>query len=240
MTGVTVGPSDFIRPPYRTCHHCERLGFGIWVIGRDRYSRKCRDCFHEGPSVSLPDLDKKVIYLDQFAISNMMKASNPNRNTRNSGALDPFYSQLLMMIKRLTQMQLIVCPSSFTHTWESLASPFFESLETFYDMLSYGIKFYDAHSIRRFQLEDHAKHWLRGEPDRPPELDVQAVLIGSKDAWPPNLRVKFNARYNDRAIEELVRWRNEVHQGLCQVFRRWATERHKTYRDWFEEELKSF
>jgi len=240
MAAITVGPRDFIRTPYRTCPHCGNAGFGIWIIAPDRYYRRCRDCLYKGPAVTLPPLNKKVIYLDQFAISNLMKASNPYTNAHGSGALDPFYSQMLKTLTRLTRMQLIVCPSSSTHTRESLVSSLFRSLQKFYEMFSYGLTFYDAHTIRRSQVSNHARNWIRGEPDKPPELDIQKVLSGRMNVWPSVFRVRFKLKYEDAIIEELVRVRNEVHQGLCKVFQRWTTEQHKTFGDWFAEEARAF
>jgi len=169
-----------------------------------------------------------------------MKASNPSTKAHQRGTLDPFYSDLFELVKRLARMQLIVCPSSFTHTWESLVSPFFNPLEQFYEMLSNGVKFYDSHTIRRFQLIEHARNWIRGEPDKPLTLDIQTVVTGSINAWPPHIRVKVNLNYPNAIVDELTQWRNQAHEGLCEEFQRWTTENHKTFNDWFTEETRAF
>ena len=240
MSTITIGPRDFIRPPHRPCPYCGNPSFGIWIIGRDRYHRRCKECLYQGPAVPLPDLSKKVIYLDQFAISNIMKASNHNTKAHISGTLDPFYFELLNLLKRLVRMQLIVCPSSFTHTWESLVSPFFKSLEACYEMLSYGVRFYDSHSIRRFQLSEHAKNWICGEPDKPLTLDIHTVVTCSINVWPSDIRVSANLNYDDTVIHDLVKWRDGMQQGLCEVFKRWRTEKGRTFNDWFEEEARGY
>ncbi|MGO9568771.1 MAG: hypothetical protein ACLP5H_14645, partial [Desulfomonilaceae bacterium] len=124
--------------------------------------------------------------------------------------------------------------------WESLASPFFKALEEFYEMLSYGVKFYDAHTIRRFQVHEHAKNWVLGIPDKPSEIDVQTVVTGHINDWPPAFRVRANLTYGTEIIDELVKWRNEIREGLCEVFQRWKTEKDRTFMDWFGEEARAF
>jgi hypothetical protein len=237
---MTLSPRDFIRPPFRRCPRCGAPSYGIRVVARENYGRACKQCLYRGAAIPLPELDKKVIYLDQFVISNMMKASNPNTKAHRRGTLDPFYADLFERLKRLARMQLIVCPSSFTHQWESLASPFFKALEACYETLSYGVKFYDPSSIRRFQLIEHARNWIRDEPDKPLTLDVHSLVTSSINVWPPDFHVKVNLNYGEDVVDEIVKWRNEGHQGLCAVFGRWMSEKNRTFKDWFTEEAMAF
>lgn len=71
---LKIDPSMFIRAPYEDCPKCKRTDtFGVSTsIGRDSYTKKCKECFYV-ESYKLPKLNKKIIYLDQFVISDMMK-----------------------------------------------------------------------------------------------------------------------------------------------------------------------
>ena len=57
------------------------------MIQGDRCYRRCRNCLYPGRALDkaalpLPALTKKIVYLDQLAISNMMKVLDPR--TRES------------------------------------------------------------------------------------------------------------------------------------------------------------
>ena len=71
-------------------------------------------------------------------------------------------------------------------------------------VISYkGVKFYDAHTIRRFQLDAHAKNWIGSMPDKPTEMDVQTVVTGHINDWPTHFRVRANLTYGSEIIDEL-------------------------------------
>jgi hypothetical protein len=240
MQAMTVEPKDFIRGPYLECPRCGEEGFGLWIVGDHHYYRRCKICLHLGQLQPLPDLSKKVIYIDQFAVSNMMKALNPRTKAHKKDSLDPFFGKLFELLHQLCRMQLIICPTSFFHTWESLPSGFFQPLEECYELLSCGVKFYDSHTIRRFQLAEHAANWLKGDLDGPFRLDVRGVVAGRINSWPPVFQVKVNIRYSRSLVEELINWRNKSCGGLAGVFKRWRREPHKQFDDWFNEESSSY
>ena len=117
------------------------------MICSHHYCRRCRHCFW--PPVTepgaahfpLPKLDKKIIYLDQFAISNMMKALNPRTRAHQQGKVDGWWLALFERLDSLCKLQFIVCPSSAIQTEESLVTPYHGALERMYEQLSGGIKF---------------------------------------------------------------------------------------------------
>src|SRR5262245_6670065 len=63
---------------------------------------------------------KKVIYLDQFAISEMVKAVDTRSNAHKR--VDPIWRQVLKALERVCKLQLVVCPWSSIHRDESLVS----------------------------------------------------------------------------------------------------------------------
>lgn len=53
---------------------------------------------------------KKVIYLDQFAISEMVKALDTR--SKAHARVNPFWQQVFEALERVCKLQLVVCPWS--------------------------------------------------------------------------------------------------------------------------------
>ncbi|RSL19324.1 hypothetical protein EDE15_4987 [Edaphobacter aggregans] len=73
MTETRFNPRDFISPPYKTCPKCGHETLGVLTISGNSNSRLCRDCWDMVNRFALPKLHKKIIYLDQYVVSNLMK-----------------------------------------------------------------------------------------------------------------------------------------------------------------------
>lgn len=245
MNIVTIDPRDFIYPPYTDCPKCGKSFFGILMICPDKYFRLCRDCFYPRPEKSaiefpLPALNKKVIYIDQFAISNMMKALNPDTNAHQSGRVDSFWIDLFRRLDRLCKLQLVVCPDSGFHMHESLLSPYFTALKQMYELLSHGISFFDHETIRRFQICAHAMNWISGNQQQELSLDVSSVVHGEINSWQDRIFITPNMHFDQQWIDAIRAYRESAHSGMNRVFQYWRSEKGKTFDDWFREEYMSF
>src|SRR3954464_2383075 len=71
-----IDPRDWISPPFIACPFCGAEEFGVLMITRSSYVRRCRACMKD-EQFGLPALAKKILYLDQFAISKLMKVLHP-------------------------------------------------------------------------------------------------------------------------------------------------------------------
>src|SRR5258708_3053049 len=114
---IKFDPRIFISPPYFPCPKCNKESFGVLSIGRNVYTRRCKECWFSN-HFHLPELHKKIIYLDQFVISEMMKAIHEKLG--KTGRVDPFWLRLFEKLGRLSHLQLIICPDSHYHQQESL------------------------------------------------------------------------------------------------------------------------
>ena len=245
MKTFKLDPRIFISPPYIKCPKCGKQSFGILMIYAHHYCRRCKECLYprgnEPPaSYSLPTLNKKIIYIDQFAISNMMKALNPKTKIYQKRTLDEFWRRLFERLDRLCKMQLIICPTSSFHTDESLLSPYFEPLKRMYELLSYGITFYDHITIKRFQIYEHAKNWITGNENKELNLDMHSVMHGEINAWQGILTISLNLQYGKDWIDNLRKSRKRNHEGFSKIFSQWQTEKDKTFDEWFKEESMEF
>jgi len=245
MKSFLFDPRTFISPPFIRCPKCDKDGFGVLMIRENSYWRRCRECFYPSPTdtpaiFSLPKLNKKVIYLDQFAISNMMKALYPKTKTHSKTVLDTFWLKLFERLDSLCKLQLIICPSSGFHTNESLLSPYFQPLKQMYDLLSHGVRFYSHDTIKRFQICEHASNWIQGKAEKQLYLNSQSVVYGNINAWQERLIFSFNLNYGPKEIDDLRNARESIHGGLSDVFKRWQSEKNRTFNDWFIEESMAF
>ena len=245
MKTIKFDPSIFISPPYIKCPKCGKKSFGILMICDHHYCRRCKECFfprggEPAASYPLPELDKKIIYVDQFAISNMMKALNSQTEPYQKGTLDNFWFRLFERLDSLCKLQLILCSDSGFHTRESLLAPYFETLKRMYELLSYGVSFCSHKTIKRFQIHEHAKNWISGKAQKELHLDVHSVVHGKINAWQDRLIISLNVQYDLDWIDDLRKTRERLHKGLSEVFKRWQSEKNKTFDDWFEEESMVF
>lgn len=245
MKTIKFDPRIFISPPYIKCPKCGKDSFGILTIYNNHYCRRCRECSYPRgtepvASYPLPELNKKIIYLDQFAISNMMKALNPQTKPYQKGTLDEFWVKLFKRLDSLCKLQLIICPDSGFHTDESILSPYFEPLKRMYELLSHGVSFYDHETIKRFQIYEHAINWISGKAGKELNLDVHSVVHRKINAWQDRLIISVNLQYGLDWIDDLRKTREKTHKGWNEVFKRWQSEKNKTFDDWFEEESTAF
>lgn len=239
---VTISPKDFIFEPYIQCPKCGKQSFGVLMVRSDSYIRRCAECFfpkgHEQPIVyPLPELRKKIIYIDQLGISNMMKALNPDTKAHQEGRVPTFWLKLFERLDSLVKLQLVLCPDSSFHDWESSLSPFADSLKRMYEHLSYGVSFYDPDTIRRFQIMDQLEIWL-GRLEKP-RLEVDRIVRGEINAWQERIRISVNSQAWPELIQELRNNRELAEQQLTAVFGRWQREKARSFDDWYEEERQA-
>ena len=127
----------------------------------------------------LPPHQKKVIYVDQFAISDMMKAVNVQAKAHKR--VDPFWLEVFELLERACKLQFAVCPSSPVHRDESLVSKDFKLLKRMYEQLSNGVTFRHHNQIEQMQTNAALVAWLDGRQARH-ELDPERVTNGSVHA----------------------------------------------------------
>ena len=109
--------------------------------------------------IPLPPVRKKIIYLDQYVVSNLMKLDNPTLQRTDKLAANPFWQELRDLLTELRDLQLIVCPDSTSHVSESRISPFNAELKKTYEHLSGGITFNSFSDISNSQIGELARAW---------------------------------------------------------------------------------
>ena len=238
MAETTFDPRDFILPPFKTCPKCGCETFGVLTISSNSYSRRCRDCWHLVKGLALPKLQKKIIYLDQYVVSNLMKLDNPELQRNDTLRTNPFWQELRDLLMELRRLQLIVCPDSASHVSESRISPFSAELKKTYENLSSGITFTSFESICSRQIGELARAWTEG---REPvfEFDAEDVLSADPNEWSERYYITFQD--NPFVIpEEIKAGRAHMHAVIARLFRDvWGKEA-RTFQYWYDLERKGY
>src|SRR4051812_24655719 len=94
--------------PLESCPKCSAPeSFGRTVFRQRGLSFKCKACGC-AESKELPPITKTIIYIDQFALSKMVKNKD-----------EPFWADLNDRLTRLKTNEIITCPYSPIHIEES-------------------------------------------------------------------------------------------------------------------------
>jgi hypothetical protein len=201
------------------------------------YIRRCRQCRHD-ETISLPPLKKRIIYLDQFVISNIMKTLDPARSKDAKGGTTEFFQTLFKMLDRLSKLQLIICPHSPIHSFESIVDSRYEKLRAVFRHLSNGIGFHDAETIIHAQIMGAFRAWLDGKPYEN-QLSRDFALTGNPDVWQERFRIDTNYRLPGIA-DALSAARQATTVELHAVCDRWRTDPNFSFKQVFEEELVGY
>lgn len=229
---IIIKPSMFVSPPYIKCPKCGGNEYGVLMINSKDYRRRCNSCMYS-ESYKLPTLSKKIVYIDQNALSNMMKSINPETEAYKKGSLDPFFKSLFELLDRLNKYQLIICPDSINHYNESVSSPFYKPLRRVYEQLSHGTSFEFPETIKRFQIHNNFLEWLG---DHPQSITKDDVIHGSINEWQDRLIVSVDIGSQIEDAVDNNNYKNRLYQNMTAVFERWKTEKNRNFNDWYEEE----
>ncbi|QQR79087.1 MAG: hypothetical protein IPJ68_02320 [Candidatus Moraniibacteriota bacterium] len=228
---ISIDPRIFISEPYITCPKCSTKNFGVLIMtgGNDNYTRRCTKCWYS-QRFDLPVLEKHIIYLDQFAISNMMLALNAKLGKTEK--VDKFWLKLFEKLERLHRLQLIEIPDSTFHRTESKLGKY-APLKKMYDHFSGGTTFLDAPTIRRFQVASKFRK-LGGEKDT--EITKDDVLENSHGSWGGRIYVTVDSKVDPKDVEAERNARERIADSLKATFERWQKEKGMAFPDWFKEE----
>ena len=187
----------------------------------------------------LPPLKKKIVYLDQFALSNMMKELNPKVPAHKKGTLDGFWLRLFERVHSLCKMQLVVCPDSYSHWKESIPWQFYPELRRMYELLSGGVSFEDYATIQMSQICAHAERWLKRTGGRERGVELSTVLQGEPNAWQGRFIISARIGVEERWIDDLRRTRDSSCKQMSQFFEEWGKQK-RSFEESFETEVMSF
>jgi hypothetical protein len=226
----------FERGPFQTCPACGRTeSFGILSAGGNTVRRRCKACRFSMNEV-LPAVDKKVIYLDQFAISEIYKVKSKTRR-RDGGNLE-FWQDFQRIANRAYLLQQVIFPASNIHSDETIVSPFASDLGLAHEMMSGDTSFEYAHKIAAQHEFAFAEAYICGSRPPEPSNDVDDILDGNRNEWLPDMHITANMDYSMFA-DGIRASRESAGVELRRLADRWATNK-PSFDDILKHELESY
>jgi hypothetical protein len=209
-------PIKWERGPFEDCWKCKEKGtFGILSIGGDSVTKRCMKCRYSHAEL-LPKLDKKVIYLDQFAFSELHKL---RAGTRREDKWTPFWSEVDRLLHQAVLLQQVVLPHSDIHHRETIVSPFARALRETQDSIGGDIDFVSTYEIQLIQIEDYVRAYFEGnEPNV--EFNVDNVLQGERNHWLPDIRIVVGMDWSSFA-PETREGRESTHSEISKMIEGW-------------------
>jgi hypothetical protein len=166
----------------------------------------------------------------------MMKVLNVRTDAHQRGSVPLQWLDMFERLDSLVKLQLIICPASEFHRNESALSPWLIPLQRMYELLGHGIYFYHNDMIETQQLHQHAQRWIAGQGSESIPIEVKSVVYDEINAWNDRLIISSSLTPTQDVVDELRAMREQAHQDINEVFKRWQTETDGNYWDWFKEE----
>ncbi|MEA1941966.1 MAG: hypothetical protein U9P68_06965 [Pseudomonadota bacterium] len=226
----------FERAPFKNCPLCQETGsFGLLSVGSNALTRRCTKCRHS-EAEPLPELNKKVVYLDQLAFSEIFKVRSGTRNpSAPSGEL---WERINIAVKRAVLLHQIVCPTSDIHSQETTVFNRSLELRQACEMIGGDASFKDTSYVNGMQLAAFAEAFQETRSIPSIAFNVDDVLEGDRNVWLPDLHITTNMDFSVFA-DGIRRSRESGSDELTALARRWIAEK-PSFEQQLDNELKGW
>lgn len=184
--------------------------FGNVYIRRNHILRGCRSCKYK-VTVRLPEIRKKIIYLDQFFFSSAFRER------------DQRFVNAAQRIRQISALQLLIAPFSSihedeTHQWRGYDGKNKDDLMEFIKETSRGHELKPAYDVERNQIVRAFRSFLTGKPAAF-DLEQSDVVKGDIHEWDDYVRISVGRYVSD--IELMRDLKRQSIEGLVDLFSSW-------------------
>jgi hypothetical protein len=225
-------PRKLIFSPLRECPKCGKSEFGVFQVAPDHCERLCGNC-RASQTFKLPQIRKAIIYLDQFAISNLSHVRTKDK------VVDQFWHDVYAKLTSLHIQQLIVCPKSVAHMIESETSTRNAEFQASAEMFAHNVFFADFETIRHTLILKALDAWIAGDT-LIPNVTLDDICHGSPHGWMQRWRFVATMPSISGYAAALRADRDAAHAGLVSVFESKWKKGGETWEHWYDEEARAF
>lgn len=192
----------------------------VMIPGGEYVFRGCGQCRYSS-KVYLPEVRKKVVYLDQFLLSGAFRGG------------DLRFVEVVDRVSKMCSLQLLVAPYSNVHEdetylWRGHDGRSHAHLMDFIKQTSRGAEFKSSHEVERTQIIKGFQAFLTGNPTDY-LLEERDAIEGDIHGWDDYYRIEVG-RYMGN-IEEIRRLKAQAVQMLVDVFDDWQQSKNTFEQD---------
>lgn len=222
-------------PPLSTCVACGRRYRALVQLKAGTASYKCASC-GDVTWDEMPALDKKIIYLDQLAISQIFKIK--------TGTYPPdaphhaFWTEVAELLEQCVLLQQLLCPASDIHREESMVFARGDELSLAHEMLGGETSFQATSEIERDQVWAYLRAFVSNtEPVL--DLSVDNILHGRRNEWLSRLHV--TAAMDWTGFAKGVRDQRELSaDNMLPLYEHWRADPKTSFKNVLKTELEAF
>jgi len=192
------------------CPDCGAIAFGSLHIGqawggRDYLELACEKCCTTY-RCDLPRLEKKILYLDQHAISLMMRSQETGKNDK--------WSNLFGRLKSLVQWQRIICPTSWEHQQESkLSKSRYSSLMETCRTLAMGNRLRSSWEIESRQISEALTAFLENK-ELSWDFKPRDAFMQDPNAWHDHFAIDVDFGWQSEQIANQRKNKEAIHKKM--------------------------
>lgn len=226
----------FERAPFIACPKCSTASaVGTLWVGGTSLTRRCKQCRHE-IRYDLPKLHKKVIYLDQNAISNIyniLESNSPKIGNNHS-----FWQKVSFLARRVFMLQQAIFPLSDIHRDETLVFRQADKLHLMHEMLGGDVSFVRSEAIITAQTINFLNSFIENVKNPSIEFDIEDAIEGVKDIWISDFHISANSDLSVFA-DEVRSDRDAIGPAYNRLLDHWQEHR-PTFSEALRVELESY
>lgn len=184
--------------------------FGNVSVEDNHVLRGCMSCKYS-TTVWLPEIRKKIVYLDQFFFSSAFRGGEQR------------FVDAAQRIRHVSDLQLLVIPFSSIHEdetnqWRGFGGKNKEALMEFIKATSGGHEFQPAYEVERTQIIRAFQAFLAGSSAEF-ELKESDAIEGNIHEWDDYYRIDIGVYFKD--IEVIRALKHQSIENLVSLFDRW-------------------
>ncbi len=194
-----------------SCPRCRQPeSYGRCQVSKKGLVFRCNACRHFEVK-PLPAIRKKIIYVDQFALSKMVKSKD-----------DDFWADLYQRLTKLTANEVVTCPFSPVHVEESnFDFRHRDALKTMYRKLAGDDEFRRAEDIEKRQLARSLHAFIGCTKSKATDLFDDDAFDSSPHRWSEVFHLHLDFPYDDDLIDELRKAKESLHASMQSLRERW-------------------